>query len=371
MGDKHICRALWIFAGILLYGCSEVRTVSPVRKNIVATVYASGEIVPKNERWLSSVRSGILLKKYVKEGDTVKTGQLLYVVGDEAGQAKVDAAFANHRLSALNLSDSSPILKNLRLTVIAATAKTINDSLNYWRWQNLWSQGIGTKSNLDNVYTQFCLSANDRSIAEQRYLATINELKVSKKIAESQLANAKKDFADGFIFSNQDGIIYETLKNEGEAVSVNDRLLMLGDCTDRTIKLYIDQQDIAKIKYGQKILVQTDQTASMVFEATVTFIYPSMNRNDQTFCIEAKFNRDPPYSFVHSPVEANIIIEERNDVLVIPKEVLAGRDSIWVKEDKKSKKVFVQTGITSFDYVEVISGVDEKTAVILDWYKLN
>jgi HlyD family secretion protein len=354
-----------------VYGCADVKTVSPARRNIVVTVYASGEIEPENEHWISAEKSGVLLKKYIKEGDSVKCGQILYVITDETRQARVDVALANYKLSSLNTSDSSPVLADLILTLNAAHSKAVNDSTNLRRWQNLWDRGIGTKSNLDNVYTQYTISLNEKKTAQERYLTKLGELGVSKKISESQLVNSKKEFADGFIVSDQDGVVYETLKNAGENVTANEKLLLLGDCTDRVVKLYIDQQDINKIKLGQKVLMRTDQDPDSAFEAKVTFIYPSMNRNDQTFCIEAKMEKITPYFFIHSPVEANIIVDERPDVLILPKEALAGKDSLWIKENKRNRKVVVKTGMASFDYIEVLSGVNEQDKVILDWYKLK
>lgn len=352
-------------------GCADVKTVSPIRRNIVASVYASGEIVPENEHWISAEKTGTLLKKYVKEGDTVNRGQILFVIGDETREAKISAAKASYALTSLNVSDSSPVLADLKSAVIAADAKFINDSSNYSRWQNLWDRGIGTKSNLDNAYTQYTISLNERKIANQRYRTKRGELNVSNKVAESQLANTRKDFADGFIVSDQDGVVYESLRDAGENVAVNEKLLMIGNCADRVIKLYVDQQDINKIKLSQKVLVRTDQMPDTVFEAKVTFIFPSMNRNDQTFCIEAKFRQRPPYSFVHTPVEANIIIEEKQGALVLPRDVFTERDSVWIKHNKSQRKIPVKTGIVSFDYVEVLSGVDENTAVLVDWYKLR
>jgi HlyD family secretion protein len=360
-----------LVAELLIFGCADVKTVSPVRKNIVATVYASGEIVPENEHWISTKKSGTLLKKYVKEGDAIHSGQVLYVIGDETREAKIEAALASYNLSLFNLSDSSPVLADLKLAMIAADTKVVYDSATYWRWQNLWDRGIGTKSNLDNAYMRYTISLNEKKIATQRYRTKLSELNVSKKVSESALANSRKDFADDFILSDREGIVYETLKEVGENVAVNEKLLLIGNCTDRIIKLNVDQQDIGKVKLGQKVMVQTDQSPDTIFEAKVTFIFPSMNRNDQTFCIEAKFEQHSPYSFIHTPVEANIVVDERQDVLVLPREVLTGKDSLWIKENKRYRKVFVKTGVASFDYVEVLSGVNEKNAVILDWYKLN
>ena len=119
-------------------GCADVKTVSPIRRNIVASVYASGEIVPENEHWISAEKTGTLLKKYVKEGDTVNRGQILFVIGDETREAKISAAKASYALTSLNVSDSSPVLADLKSAVIAADAKFINDSSNYSRWQKAY-----------------------------------------------------------------------------------------------------------------------------------------------------------------------------------------------------------------------------------------
>ena len=356
---------------LFIYGCAEVNVVHPKRRNIVSAVYASGEIVPENEHWLSSARSGILLKKYVREGDTIKRGTLLYVIGDETSQKSLDAAVANDNLSAYNLSSNSPIISELRLGVTNATVKLLNDSANFMRWKNLWNHQIGTKNNLDNAYTQYSISENEKKSAEQRFAMKLNELRLAKKAAETQLAEARKRYSDGYIFSDLDGVVYETQKEEGELVSVNEKLLLLGDAADRTIKLFVDQQDIARIKPGQKVLLQADATGSTVFEATVSFIFPSMNKSDQTFEIEAKFDSRLPYAFIHSPVEANIIVEQKNDALVLPRDVLAGKDSIWIQVNKNQRKIAIRTGIMSFDDIEVISGVDENTAVLVDGYKRN
>ena len=371
MVEKHLLLVLSFVSVLFISGCADVKTVNPIRKNIIASVYASGEIVAENEHWISAAKAGVLLKKYVKEGDTVSSGQILYVIGDEARQAKIDAALASYKLSSVNLSDSSPVLADIKLAAVKANTKVVNDSANYWRWKNLWDQGVGTRNNLDNAQTQYKISIHEKEIAETRYLTALGELIVAKKVAESNLANARRDFADSYILSDQLGVVYETLKDEGEMVSINERLLLVGNCDGRTVKLYVDQQDITRIKPGQKVLLQTDATGDKIFEASVTLIYPSMNKNDQTFCIEAKFNQHPPYSFVHSPVEANIIVEEKQDALVLPKEVFAEKDSIWIKEKSSERKIPVRTGITSFEYIEVVSGVDENTAVLVDWYKLK
>jgi hypothetical protein len=51
---------------------------------------------------------------------------------------------------------------------------------------------------------------------------------------------------------------------------------------------------------------------------------------------------------------------------VIPRSAITGKDSVWVLIRGKQRKVGVHTGISTLDYVEIESGIDEKTAVLLN-----
>ena len=151
----------------------------------------------------------------------------------------------------------------------------------------------------------------------------------------------------------------------GESVKPNDIVALLGESVNRIIKLAVDQADIDKIKAGQQVLLKTDITGNTIYRAVVTRLYPLMNEADQTFRVDAVFTDTTQQPFVHSSVEANIIIQNKNDALVIPRAALIADDSVQVKQDGKTKIIAVQTGISTLNETEIVRGLNESSQVIL------
>ncbi|AEV98266.1 hypothetical protein A4D02_23100 [Niastella koreensis] len=345
--------------------CKHETTIHPQRKDIVETVYASGKILADSEYYSYALSSGTIIKKLIREGDLVSKGQLLYIIKYDGPVARVDAARSNFNLAQSNISGDSRLLTDLRLTIQNAELRFTNDSLQYVRLKKLMEQNIGTQSNLDNAYTNYLIAINLRKSAREKYFATINDLKANVHNTQSQLTSAKTELENYFIRSNINGTIYQTFKEEGEAVRNNDPVALLGKARKRIIRLAVDQQDIDKIQTGQQVLLKTDITGDSIYKALVTKIYPVMNELDQTFRVDAQFSDTTLQPYIHSSVEANIIIRKKQQVLIIPKEALNAGDSVLVKQQSKRKTIPVQTGIRTLDQVEVLQGIDESTAIII------
>jgi len=361
----HLSKIAFGFIMLSSFSCNNTPVIYPERKDIIEAVYASGKIVSENEYKLASLTNGTIIKKLVKDGDTVQQGQLLYVISNEAAKERFNAALKTYHTVSKNLSSQSPLLSDLKLSLQNAAVKYTNDSITYHRYKTLWTQQIGTKSNLDNVYTSYQLSVNQKMIAEQKYYAAINDLEVSFGNARSQLTAANKELQEYFIKSDRNGIVYQTYKEAGETVYTNEVVALVGAPGKQVVRLAVDQQDISKVRTGQQVLLQTDVTGDTIYEAAISYIYPVMNEQDQTFRVDALFSKQAAPAFIHSSVEANIIIQKKSKALVLPRSALAGNDSVWIQVNKASKKTAIQTGITTLDHVEIVAGVDERTPVLL------
>jgi len=349
-----------------LTGCSACRNhpvIHAGRKDLIETVYASGRISPGNEYSQSALCTGTIIRKCVRDGDTVKKGQLLYLVSNGSADQKAASSAKNYAIAEENLSPQSPRLADLTLALQNAQIKFTSDSLTYHRWKTLWAENIGTRNNLDNCYNSFLVSLNEKKIAEQRYLSSLNDLLVSRNNARTQAAEARAALNDYSIRSDRDGVVYQTFKESGESVRTNETVALLGEQGPPSIRLAVDQQDIDKIRAGQTVLVRADATGNTIFEAKVIRIYPVMNELDQTFRVDAYFMAAAVPPFIHSSVEANIVVQKKTKVLVLPHSVLLPGDSVSVIEKGKRRRLPVRIGISTPDDVEIISGITETTAV--------
>ncbi len=349
----------------LCVSCSRQNIIHPQRKDIVETVYASGNIISDSEYNLYALSSGTIIKKLVKDGDVVTKNQVLYIVKNDASAFRLQTAQTNLEIAQKNLSDHSSVINDLKLSLQNAQAKLTNDSSNYLHLKNLWDENIGTKNNLDAAYTQYIISKNELQSAHEKYNSALNDLTLSLHTAQSQLADAQNDFSNYYIRSQSNGTVFQTYKEDGENIKPNDVVAIIGKTAQRIIKLAVDQEDIDKIKTGQQVLLKTDITGDKIYHATITRLYPLMNEADQTFRVDAVFSDTTQQPFIHSSVEANIIIQKKNNVLVIPRAAMIADDSVQVKQNGKTKTVAVQTGISTLDETEIVKGLNESSEVIL------
>jgi len=345
--------------------CKNNSIIHAVKKDIVETVYASGKVMADSEYTVYALNPGTVIKKLAREGDKVKKKQVLYIINNTAPAARLDAANESYDKARENISSRSRILSDLKLSMQNAAIRFSNDSLQYFRLKSLCEQNVGTRSALDNAETQYRTSLNEKKSAREKYFSTLNDLNISLKNARSQVASAKNDLSNYIIRAESDGTVYQMMKEKGEAVRANEAVAMLGKSADRLIRLSVDQQDINLIRPGQQVLLKTDATADKIYQAKVIRIYPAMNESDQTFRVDAVFTGTDHQPYIHTSVEANIIIQKKIRALTIPIGALQSGDSVRIRNNGKTTSVAVRTGIRTLDEVEILSGLDESAEVVV------
>ena len=349
-----------------LFSCGKQEVVNPRKvSSIVESVYASGTIVPKNEHAMFSLVNGVVLKKYVKDGDVVKKGQILYEISSDAPSARMNSMRAAYEKSVVDAGNNSSILNDLHSALENAQSKFSLDSALYFKYKKLILADAVSQLQLDQAQVQYGISANAVKSAKEKYNSAKRDLKVSLSSAQSQLASAENDLNNFIIRSDIDGVIFKAYKEIGETVRMNENLVLLGDEKARIIKMQVDQMDIEKVKIGQKVLFKTDVSGNKISEATISRIYPLMNESDQTFRIDAEFPDSLSMQFVHITVESNIMIQEKKNTLVIPRKLLMKGDSVNIKNNGNATIIPVKTGILTLDDAEIVSGLDENAELIV------
>jgi multidrug efflux pump subunit AcrA (membrane-fusion protein) len=126
----------------------------------------------------------------------------------------------------------------------------------------------------------------------------------------------------------------------------------------------VDENDFTRVKTGQKILIKVDAFEQKLYEATVSKIYPKLNKLDQTFRVDADFVGEAPDGYYGLTIEANIIISQNPKALTVPKLYVMDGDSVWIQEDGEKKKIKITIGAENLDLVEVKSGLMENSVII-------
>ncbi|MEK6479452.1 HlyD family efflux transporter periplasmic adaptor subunit [Catalinimonas sp. 4WD22] len=343
---------------------SEQETISPEYKKLTSAVYASGNIEPLNGYQLFAPSAGILQQKLVNAGDKVIQGQPLFIISQESSSLQLENAREKLSTAKRNAADNSSMLRDLQFKLEQAKEQYLQDSVNYERQQSLMSQNATSKTAVEQARLAFLNSKSTFQSSKVNLAQNRQDLKDRLKEAEIQYQLAAEEQGNTVMKSRINGRVYQTYLKEGEMVSTNQPLASIGDDDEFYLQLIVDERDIAKVEPGMKVLFSTEILTDSVLEAEVTKIYPYMNEENRSFRVDAIIPNTSISLYDGASVEANIIIEQKDRALVIPRAALIGEDSVLVERDGEAVKVKIVKGIQNLEMVEILSGIEEDAKLI-------
>ena len=338
---------------VLFFSCkNKTEKTKPITENITESVYASAIIKSKDQYQAFAIVNGIIKKIFVTENDLVKKGDPLMQVMDKS--STINRENASLAAGYADLNTNKEKLIDAKNSIALAQSKCSNDSLLYQRQKNLWNENIGTRIEVEQRELTFKNSKTMLESAKIRYNDLLKDLEFNARQAQNNLSISKYREGDFIIKSEIDGKVYSLIKEQGEMVSPQTPLAVIGNAGIFLLEMQIDEYDIAKIKLGQKVLLSMDSYKGEVFEAKVSKIIPIMNERSKSFTVEAEFVKQPPVLYPNLTAEANIIIQSKENALTIPRSYLINDSMVLIEKDKKKRVI---TGLKDYQKVEIINGI--------------
>ncbi|AOH47576.1 MAG: efflux RND transporter periplasmic adaptor subunit [Centipeda sp. (in: firmicutes)] len=312
-----------------------VETVAVQRMDIKSTVEATGTIRPVDSVEVSSKITARINSVLVKENDVVTAGQVVATLDGKDYEAKRDQA-------------------QYRVT---------NTRAKYNRMSYLESIGAKSKSDLED--------------AEYNY-----------DTAQSTLEEANSDANETIITAPISGVVVGEPKTAGTmAVQGSDNptvIMRIADLSKKQIKAKVDETDIGNIRIGQEATFTVDAFTDKKFTARVSKISQTDVTNSWDTSSSASSSSsgtsviyyyvtldvDDPENLLLPAMTARVVINtaDRNDALVVPLSTLktdaAGSYVLVLQEDGTQETRYVETGIYSDEYVEILSGLSEGERVV-------
>jgi HlyD family secretion protein len=321
--------------------------ITPELKSLTEAVYASGLVVAQDEYQVFAQVDGYLVEKLVSDGDIVKKGDVLFIIESGQQSARFQIARENFELARKNYSSDSPVLQELTTAITAAKTKMQFDSVNFVRYENLLNQNATTRAAYDSYKLMYENARNDYKLQRSRLERTRNQLKAEFENASAQLRIAGEESSRYIVRSDIDGKVFSTTKDKGELIRRSELIGVVGRDDNFYMQLNIDELDIQRIQQGQRVVVKM------------------VNRQQQSLRADAAFKEPLPGAFSGLAVEANIIIRQKNNALVIPKTALQPGDSVYIKTDDGKQKVKVKTGIETLDEIEIVEGLNAQQKLMV------
>jgi HlyD family secretion protein len=364
--------------------------------SIAKSVVATGKVEPLSKVEIKSKASGIIKFLYVKAGDTVREGQLLVELDKETLEAQLKQARAFQVAAESKLeemrSQAKTLQANLQKVQLEAENKDYDFAVaEYKRFEGLLNHGLVSKADFDSAEQKMkAAEVNRKSLlaavrvreAEiEQNERTTNTVKAELVQAQAQCEQAEESLKYASIRSPISGVVLSRELEVGDAVSSilqlgsNATLIMtLGDVKELYVKGKVDETDIGLVKLGQPVRVTVDAYKNRTFSGEVFRIAPMGVEKDNVtrFEVRVSIQNDLDLLKVNMSANAEIVLEEHKNVLVIPESSLIynERRETFVEVPDVStqtgrRQIAVKTGLSNGARTELISGLKLGDRVVL------
>lgn len=360
---KHFV-TLSVFTMAFLVSCQKKQTESIIvqKGTVTEGVYASGVVKATGQYTVYPTVSGTLKSIDVQAGQTVKSGQLLFVLDQEKAALATQNALLAQQLSADNSRFVQDKISELEWKVQSAKDRLALDESIYQRSQRVHSQNILSEVDFEKTQQAYKSSKANYEMAIKQLAQYRAQLKNESQRNANAVALSQKSQHDYSIQSEVSGTVYDILVKEGTVVNPQVPLAIIGQKNQFYLELEVDENDMVKVALGQKLVVTLDSYKGKSFAAVVDRIYPMMDERSRTFRIEAHFTQLPSRLYPNLTAEATIIIQSKSNVISIPRNYLVDGSYVLVNTDEKRK---VNVGIGDYQHVEITAGLNAGETIYL------
>ena len=292
-------------------GRDGVDVIRPHRGLAVEAVYATGTVEPPVMLPIAPRIAARLKALYVDEGATVEENQLLARMEDEV----------------------------LRQTIRELQANEAFLKQEFERKESLLKQRVISKTEHDRARTEWAAA----------------EAAVARAAAESDFMKLLAP-AHGRII-RRDGEV-------GELIPANQAVFWLSCSTSLRISAEVDEEDIALVQPGQKVLIRADAFPDQTYEGSVQNITPKGDPVSRSYRVRIGFNEETPL-MIGMTAETNIIIRETPEALLLPSGVVT-QGHVWLVVEDKLVKRKVTIGAKGLEQTEILSGIEADDVMVLN-----
>jgi HlyD family secretion protein len=355
-----------------------VQTTTVQRKDVLSSkVTASGEIRAKKFVDLQSEISGIITELPVREGDSVKKGDILLRIDPiqtdaetSAARAQFDMNQAQARAQEFEILNAEVQLMRDEASLKSARAELEQAENNFARAQNsfnrqqqLYEDGLISRDSYESAQNDFRSAKSRLDVQRANLLQMEKQINISKnniermktsarasqaqvKAAAANLAKASDQSRKSKIESPMDGVITQLKKEKGERAvpgmmtSPEATIMTIADLSTIQAQLKVDETDIVNLSLGDIAQVKVDALPDVVFEGEVTEIGNSpidtatSSQEAKDFKVIVTLKNPSKLLRPGMSCTGEITTDTRRNVIAIPLQALTVRD---VEVDKDGK----------------------------------
>jgi HlyD family secretion protein len=406
-----------------------VQTGKVVKQDISSQVTASGQIKPKTIVNVGANAMGRIVRLFVKEGQSVKKGQVLAQLENVQSAADVEMTKATLTSAQTDAVASEAALNTAQAQLKSSSADLARTKLEYERAERLYKDQLIAKADYDTKKAAYEVADAVRA----QDVARVAQNKAQVDSAHGRVGQARASLTrvnDVLSKTTYDAPFNGTVTNlpvhEGETVvmgiqnSPGSTLMTVADMSVITAEIQVDETDIVNVSLGQDAEVTIDAIPNQTFKGKVTEIGDNAiirstgvstsqsiggTQEAKDFKVVVTLS-DPPsnlrpglsatakittgtaHDALAIPIQA-ITVRDKNDLesqqnkakktAVVDKTAPAGPaakkenndvQGVFVIKNNKAEFHKVETGLTGTTEIQVKSGLTDGDVIVTGSYKV-
>jgi RND family efflux transporter MFP subunit len=331
----------------LTYALRTTASVAIVyRGKAIDSVPGSITVQAEYEMDLKGEYPGRILRSALEPGKTVKTGDFLVQIDSSKLELEIDKTVNDLDAQKKRVAIGSPSDVELDNTRDDLAEK-----------ERLFKGG--GLAEVDVVHARRGMKALEQKLnlekveREQALAGFENSLKTQRLQLERMTINAPFD-----------GTIAQVLAHPGDIIGTDASIAHL-IASKRIVEAKVSEERFANIKVGEKATVRILTYGDSQYPATVTQILPTADPATQRYVLYLHVDIAPEMLKPGMTGEVSINVGEHEKTLLVPRRALYGHNLLVVKNGRVESRT-PEVGYVSLNEVEILSGVSEGDAVIVD-----
>jgi RND family efflux transporter MFP subunit len=340
--------------------------VSPVKRaDLVIRLKSPGEAVTEKMIVIKTEVSGTIKNFNVKEGQHVRPNDVLIEIDDQEYKLKWE------RAEALRLKYLSDLLLDKQFAEPdkeldpRAKERISQAEREFSKAGSLYGQGMISLEEFEKAKRTYETVLIESGIKKDEVMAAskgLTQAEIDTKIAQMEIEKTKIRAPFG-------GIITDIKVSPQEHVSAGRELFTLVNISQLKVQAKVLESEVGKMKVGHEAVLRFSAYPGKVFKGHVEAISPVINPEDRTCTVHILVDNPEEEVKPGMHAEVEIAADIYKDRLLVPQEavlVRGGRKLVFVVEDGLAKWRYIEVGLENEDYAEVLDGVKEGEAVIVE-----
>ena len=350
--------------------------ISTVDKGVIeVSVSASGKVIPAFEEIINSPINSRIVEVYKRGGDSVDVGTPILKLDLQSAETEYNKQLDEEQMKSLQLEQQrvtnhnklSEMEMNLKVSRMELDRKAVE--LRNERY--LDSLGAGTTDKVRQVELDYNVSILKLKEDEQKYkneqALTEADLKVKElelNIFRKSLAETRRTLEDAQIRSPRKAILTYVNNEIGSQIGQGAKVAIVSDLSHFKIEGEIADTYGDRIAAGSKAVIKI---GSERLDGTVSDVTPLSKNGVISFTVQLE---EDNHKRLRSGLKTDVYVMNavKDDVLRIANSsyyVGKGEYELFVVNGNQLLKRKVQLGDSNFEYVEVVSGLQEGDQVIV------